>query len=215
MFTTDRDLLALEPNLFRDISWLAQTLCFGAGSLSGGTLTLDGPILAGTGVGAGNVVVVDRTPMEVLTAPAADTLTVSLSRPDPAGPPIIPADRTGVPVVIITFAPQLALVHRQLLAMLGIRDGSPTPPIAPDTAIESQIVNPRDLALVETLGALHLIYSAASAALPETSPQAQRARMYQERFAKERWRARADIDLNNDGLADATRTLNISHLLRT
>jgi hypothetical protein len=211
MFTTDRDLLALEPNLFRDVSWQAQTLAIGAGTLVAGTLTLDAPVLAGTGIGAGHVVVVGLTPMEVLDAPADDVLIVSLIRPDPSGPQIIPADRTDAPVILGTFAPQRALTHRQLLAMLGIREGSPR---TPDDVVESQIVNPRDLTLAESLGTLHLIYSAASAALPETSPQAQRARMYQERFAKERWRCRAEIDLNADGLPDATRTLNLSHLLR-
>lgn len=98
--------------------------------------------------------------------------------------------------------------------MLGITPTSATP-TTPDAVLESQILNPRDLTLVESLGALHLIYSAASAALSEDSPQAQRARMYQQRFASERWRARAEIDLDNDGLADAVRTLNVSHLLRT
>jgi hypothetical protein len=67
MFTTDRDLLTLEPTLFRDISWLAQTLALGTGSLSGGTLTLDDPLLAGIGVAAGHVVMVDRIPLEVLS----------------------------------------------------------------------------------------------------------------------------------------------------
>lgn len=214
MFTTDRDLLSLEPNLFRDISFLAQTIPLGTGDLSGGTLTLDDPLLAGTGVAPGHVALVDRTPMEVLSVSGDDTLTLSLLRPDPLGPAITPADRTGASIALVTFAPQRALTHRQLLAMLGITPEGVTP-TSTDAVLESQILNPRDLALVESLGTLHLIYSACSAALSTDSPQAHRARMYQQRFAAERWRARAEIDLDNDGLADATRTLNISHLLRT
>ena len=214
MFTTDRDLLTLEPTLFRDISWLAQTLALGTGSLSGGTLTLTAPLLSGTGITTGNVVMVDRVPLEVLSTSGGSTLTLSLLRPDPTGAQIVPADRAGASVSIITFAPQRALTHRQLLAMLGITPTGTTPTTI-DAVTESQIINPRDLTLVESLGALHLIYASAAAALSDDSPQAQRARMYQQRFAQERWRARAEIDLNNDGLADATRTLNISHLLRS
>lgn len=213
MFSSDRDLLTLEPTLFRDVSWLAQTLALGTGSLAAGTLTLDDPLLAGTGIAPGHIVMVDRIPLEVLAVTDDSTLTVSLLRPDPAGPQIVPVNRAGSAVSIITFAPQRALTHRQLLAMLGITPDGATP-TSIEAVTESQILNPQDLTLVESLGALHLIYSAAAAALSDDSPQATRARMYQQRFAQERWRARAEIDLNNDSLADATRTLNISHLLR-
>ncbi len=62
MFSSDRDLLTLEPTLFRDISWFAQTLALGTGSLAAGTLTLDDPLLAGTGIAPGHIVMVDRIP---------------------------------------------------------------------------------------------------------------------------------------------------------
>ncbi len=210
MFASDRDLLTLEPNLFRDISFLAQTLAVTTGSLSGGTLTLADAIPTGT-VGPGNVALVGRTPMEILSAPAADTLIVSLTRPDPTGPQIIPPDRTDESVAVTSFRPQIAIIHRQLLAMLAI-----SPDAAPAIGIvtEASITNPRDLVLVESLGTLHLIYAAASAALPETAPAAQRARMYLDRFAKERWRARAYIDLDGDGVADAQRSFSVLHVLR-
>ena len=137
MFTTDRDLLTLEPTLFRDISWLAQTLALGTGSLSGGTLTLTAPLLSGTGITTGNVVMVDRVPLEVLSTSGGSTLTLSLLRPDPTGAQIVPADRAGASVSIITFAPQRALTHRQLLAMLGITPTGTTPTTI-DAVTESQ-----------------------------------------------------------------------------
>jgi hypothetical protein len=210
MFTNDRDLLAIEPNLFRDVSFLAQTIAQTTGTLSAGTLTLDDPIPAGA-VGAGDVAVVNRAPLEILEVTDTTTLVVSLTRPDVAGPQLIPADRTGATVTICSFAPQRALIHDQLLRMLGIEpdDASVT-----DVVTESRITNPRDLVLVECLGALHLIYAAASAPLAEDSPLAQRARMYQERFAKERSRARAKIDLDGDGQPDAERTFNVIRTTR-
>jgi hypothetical protein len=212
MFSADRHLLSLEPNLFRDVAFLAQTLALTSGSLSAGTLTLDDPVPTGPGaVERGGVALVGRTALEILTVSSSTSLIVSLSRPDPTGPQILPANRAADPVAITSFRPQLAIIHRQLLAMLGINpDAAP----APGIVTEADILNPQDLSLVESLGALHLIYSAAAAALSDTSPQARRAEMYRQRFNEERWRARAEIDLNADGAADATRTLNVSHLVR-
>ena len=40
MFAQDRDLLALDPNLFRDVAWSGQRLVSGVGNISGTTLTL-------------------------------------------------------------------------------------------------------------------------------------------------------------------------------
>ena len=91
MFATDRDLLSLEPNLFRDVSFLAQTLALTTGDLAAGTLTLADAAPTGPGgVQPGCVAVVGRTPMEILSVPAADSLVLSLTRADPSGPQIMP-----------------------------------------------------------------------------------------------------------------------------
>jgi hypothetical protein len=210
MFATDRDLLAIEPNLFRDVAWLAQTIAQTTGTLEAGTLTLADAVPAGA-VEVGMVCVVGRSPLEILEVVGTDTLRVSLTRIDVAGPQLMPMDRVDASVTIATFGPQLGLVHGQLLRMLGITSDLVT---GPGVVTEASIVNPRDLWLVECFGALNLVYAAAAAALPETSPAAQRAKMYQERFAKERWRVRARIDLDGDGVADAERALSVTHLVR-
>lgn len=210
MFTKDRDLLAIEPNLFRDVSFLAQTVIQTTGTLTAGTLTLDDPAPEGT-VAVGDVVVVNRAPLEIIEVTDETTLVVSLTRPDPSGQQLIPIDRAAATVSINTYTPQRTLIHDQLLRMLGIDPGAEP---AEGVITEESITNPRDLALVECLGTLHLIYAAAAAPLAEDSPLAQRARMYQDRFAKERWRARAKIDTDGDGEPDAERTLNASRLIR-
>ncbi|HMN40462.1 MAG TPA: hypothetical protein PKE29_06415 [Phycisphaerales bacterium] len=210
MFAHDRDLLAIEPNLFRDVAWLAQTIALTTGTLEAGTLTMADAVPPGT-VAPGMVCVVSRAPLEIIAVPSSDTLTLSLTRIDPAGPQLVPADRSDAAVSISAFTPQLALTHAQLLRMLGITSDLVT---GPGVVTEESILNPRDLTLVECLGALHLIYSAGAAALADTSPLAQRARMYQDRFARERWRVRARLDLDGDGVADAERTLSVTHLVR-
>jgi hypothetical protein len=210
-FTTDRDLLALQPTLFREVAWLAQTL-------HRGTLRIEaGELIAVTGafpaaVAPGHVAVLDDRPLEIAAITSPTSLTVSLSRAAVDDPVIPPADTANLSGSIATFAPQIRIIHDQLLRMLGLAPSQQAiDPLAPT---ESAIVNPRDLWLVEALGTLHLIYTSASATLAPDSALAQRAAHYQQRFAEERWRARALLDLNNDGLADTTRALNTLHLAR-
>src|SRR3954470_14123560 len=68
MFASDRDLLAMEPNLFRDVGWVGQRLVSGTGGVAGTTLTLTAQDVdfEDGGVGAGCVVLVDGAPYEVL-----------------------------------------------------------------------------------------------------------------------------------------------------
>jgi hypothetical protein len=79
---------------------------------------------------------------------------------------------------------------------------------------EASVLNPRDLALVEALGVLHLIYSSAAAPLGDGNTLAARAEHFRDRFAHERWRARAIIDTDGDGRADAVRSMSVGVLRR-
>ncbi len=212
MFINDRDLLALEPSLFREVGWLGQTLFTANATLTGGTLTLVGRTLAGTGVGPGHVVTHGRTSYEVLAVPQSDRMIVSLLRATSAAPAIVPGDAGSAPASVVTFAPQIAIVHRQILRMLGVRASGDA--LEPGEINETRITNPDELKLVEALGTLHLIYAAAASPTGTDSPAAERARSYRERFVKERWSARARVDLDGDGVGDAERSLNLSHLQR-
>jgi hypothetical protein len=114
-------------------------------------------------------------------------------------------------VIIATFAPQIALVHAQVLRMLGIEPGAPA---SPGSVTESSITNSASLTLVESLGALHLIYTAAAALSGPASVLGARADQYRRRFSEERRLAAATIDLNGDGLPDATRRMNVFQFTR-
>lgn len=211
MFATDRDLLVLEPNLFRDVGWLGQRLVQGTGSVSGTTLTVAGVDLAALGVTAGHVVVVDGASLEVIARLSATTLTVSRVRAEADSAVVPPAAGTGLAVVISTFRPQIALVHRQVLRMLGVAavgEGSG------GEISEAQIVNAEDLRLVEAAGALHIVLASAAALAGPQSALGQRAEAFKRMFAAERGRVSARIDVDGDGVADAQRYLNAMQLFR-
>ncbi len=212
MFASDRDLLLLEPNLFRDVGWVGQRLTrASSSSVSGTTLTLTSPDvpLDAAGVEAGNVAIVNGVGYEVVARLSSTQLTISRPRArldDPVQPP---SPATGVEAFVHTFAPQLAIVHAQLLRMVGIEPDDPASEPGP-----SRIVNPTALTRIEALGALFMVFAAASAAAGPESPAGKRAEFYRLRFAEERERAVVRLDLDGDGVADATRRFNVVQFVR-
>lgn len=208
-FATDRDLLFIEPNLFRDVAWLGQRLLKGTGDVVGTTLTLvtfDHDLVS-AGVGEGSVVLIAGIAHEVLSVADATHAQVSKIR-GRSDDPAIPADAgTGLEIVVSTLRPQIELVHREVLRLAGIdaASGSPT---------EADVTNGLSLVPLETFGALHLAYAAAGALSGVDSHLAARAAMYASLVGRERTRARVEIDLDADGLPDATRRLNVVRPLR-
>jgi hypothetical protein len=211
MFASDRDLLVLEPNLFRDVPWVGQRVLLATGTAAGTTMTITGGDFLASGVAPGNVLMYDAVPLEVTAVTSATVATVSLLRAGTDGALIPPPALGARPVASATFAPQIAAVHRQLLRMLGIE---PDLPAAPGLLTEASITTPGALAMVESVAALHLIYSAASALSGPDSALGARAEFYRRRFVSERQLAAARIDTDGDGVADATRRLNIIQLVR-
>ncbi len=210
MFARDRDLLTLEPNLLRDVGWAGQRLVRGTGGAAGTTLAMTEQDVAfdAAGVGAGNVVLVDGTAYEVIERTTSASLVISRLRAAESDPLLPASPASGVPVEVTTFRPQIALVHAQTLRMLGID------PESADEPGEASVKSPWALRLLVSLGALHLVYAAASALAPVGSPLRERAEMYRERFAAERQRVAARIDTDGDGEPDAVRRLNVLLLER-
>ncbi len=216
MFATDRDLLTLEPNLFTDIRWAAQTLLdSGPATLSadGLTLTIPGVDLVQRAVQPGTVALLDNLPVEVLAVDTPTTLHISRPRARADDPPI-PVLRSSLAIAAVTihtFRAQIGIVHDQLLRALGIEPGAPQ---QPGIVTESSITNPGALARVEALGALHIIFAAASALVGEESLAWHKARLYRERFGHDRRSVAAAIDLDHDGIAEAVRRINTVQLTR-
>ncbi len=209
MFAKDRDLVVLEPGLMRDVAWSGQRVLYVNGSMAGTTLTLGSGSFLDAGVDAGHVVVFNNVAHEVVSVESASVATVSLMRASTASSPVAGAQSgpTGV-VEVWSFVPQIGLVHRQVLAMLGID------PDGGGDLDEGAVTNPRALAKLEALGALHLIYAAAGAPGRGGAKFEQRAEMYRQRFSSERERVVAMIDLDGDGIADTARRANVFVLTR-
>jgi len=216
MFATDRDLLILEPNLFTEVRWAAQTLLDSAPatiSADGLTLTIPGVDLNQRSILPGAVAVLDGLPVEVFAVDAPTTLYISRPRARTDDPPI-PVLRSPLAITAVTihtFRAQIGIVHDQLLRALGIEPGAPAQPGA---ITESSITNPRAIAHVEALGALHIVFAAASALVGEESLAWHKARLYRERFSHDRRSVAAAIDLDHDGIAEAVRRINTVQLTR-
>jgi len=211
MFITDRDLLAHEPNLFRDVAWVGQRATGGTCTVSGTTLTCAAPEIAfnQTPIGPGHVAVVGGAGYEVLGVQSATQMTISRLRVAEEDAAIIPAQGAGLSMSVTSFRPQIAIVHAQLLRLAGIEPDSPAGGVA-----QGQIANTGALKLVEALGSLALIFAAASLAGGDASPLRERARDYARRFSQERGRVCVELDTDADGVTDTIRSLNVFRLVR-
>jgi len=200
---SDRDLLILEPDLFRDVGFLAQRVINATGSITSGKLNVTGADFVTAGVNVGHVIVHGQTPLEVIFRNSASQLTVSLLRAATTDPVITPPNASTAPAIVFTFAPQIAAAHAAVLAMLGLPAAGTAAPGTPD---ETAITNPHELRMLAALLSLSLIWSAAAAVSGPHSNAASRAEQYRQRAARERSSVIARLDIDGDGLADAQRS---------
>ena len=215
MFATDRDLLVLEPRLLREVAWVGQRV-YAIASVAvdaGGTGVTDGAgPFESFGTGVGSVLLLDDLAVEVIDVPGPTQATISLIRAARDGAPI-PASSLGATAKmdVYTFGPQIGMVHRQVLRGLGLEPGATEAGGAP---AEDRVMNVEAMADLEALGALHLIYAAATPLASEANAIAAKAAAYLERFRAARLGIVAEIDVDGDGVADATRSIGAFQLVR-
>lgn len=210
MFSKDRDLVVHEPGLMRDVGWAGQRRLSVIGGISGTQLTIETGSFVSAGIESGHVVVFDGITLEVVSVESATTATVSLMRGDVMGAAVPPIEAATRGVVVYDFSAQRSIVHRQILAMLGV-DAAGEDAFGVD---ETMITNTGALSRLETLGTLHLIYAGASAPSRANDRFEQRAELYRQRYQRERESVIAMIDTDGDGIAEVTRRPNAFVLAR-
>jgi hypothetical protein len=211
-FATDVDLLHWEPNLLREAGFASQTLLSGTADLEGTTITLTGgSSLLDSKVQPDHVLYlggpVDGS-FPIVRVDSATELTLSVMYdalfPGQGDGEAAPAgSATSVPFAIRTFWPQRRITSELLLQAAGLR---------PEQA--HRILNPGSLKRACTLGTLHMIYSALSAAAPDASDFSVRADLYERLYRRALRSARVEIDLDSDGSAECVRPLNVMSLQR-
>ncbi len=213
MFASDRDLLVYEPRLFLETGWLGQLVFREAGIVTLGVGVVAGFDFAAAGVVVGSVVSYGGASYEVTQLVTLGQIRLSRLRVSAADAVITPPTLVSGELECFTYRPQMRVVHGQILRMLGIE-----PDDTSEGALTADaVVNPGALTRLECLGTLHLIYSAAAAVSSAGSTglgYAERSLMYRERFAAERGRVTAMIDLDGDGEAESVRRPGVGHLVR-
>lgn len=210
-FSTDRDLLALEPMLFGEVIFASQKrLEMTDGVISGTALTTASGNFETAQIDAGDVILVADQPREVIARNSATSLTISLLRDRFSDEAIPPGNGTSLTVVHRTFTPQAALVHDELLRLLGI-DPDGHGDLSEDAIVSLSIM--RDLEVLLTLARL---YESAQTTADEESAQLLRvkATAYRARFREAARSSVIHIDLDGDGHADAVRDLRAIGLVR-
>lgn len=214
MFAKDRDLLVLEPYLFRDHAWVGQRLSRGPGAVAANVvgLTTADVELDIAQVDVGCVVTYQGVSYEITGGVSSKFAAISRIRTSPDAPIISVEDTGTLDFSFVSFRPQIAMVHRQVLRMAGIEPDAPSP--AAGRLGESDITNGAALVTLEALGALHLIFAAAASVSGPSSPAMARANMYRDLFREERQRVVVELDTDGDGLPDVVRRLNASQFIR-
>jgi hypothetical protein len=211
-FANDVDLLHWEPNLLRDASAVAQTLLAGTGTLAGTTFTISSGSLSDAHIEANHVIVLGSPingsfPIVSIENATALTLSVLFDQlfPDPGDDvqTLSPGSGSGLTFSIRTFWPQLRIISELLCQAAGLQ--------IDDAA---QILNPQSLNHACALGALQMIYTALAAAAEDPTNLLARADLYQGLYRRAMRSASVQIDLNNDGVADIVRQLNVLQLQR-
>ncbi len=206
----DRDLVLIEPTLFIDAENQATRLVHVIdGSVSNTSVTSLSADFEAAQVDAGHVVVVNNEVCEVVDRMTAAALTVSLPRANEGDPLIEPAQGSGMTVTVATFMRLIDQVEVWVLGSLGIADEDPE-----TTLDEEAILNPADVQRLIALKTIARAFEAAAALDPADESLASRAMLYRDAATDASGQTRAILDLDGDGIADATRRFDVAVLRR-
>ena len=174
------------------------------GIVTGTTLSSVSADFESAQVDAGDVVLVANTPCEVIARLDVNTLTISLSRERTDEVAIPPGDGSGLEIVIRTFAPQVTLIHDQLMRMIGIDADDPGNELSEVSVISQEV-----MVRLEILGALRDIYLGAISIVGDNEGIKSKANEYSHRFKTACRSATVLIDIDGDGFSDVRKSLGV------
>ena len=207
----DRDLLIHEPSLFLDASSVGTSVLSATdGVVASTTLTSASSNFVIPNNELGHVIVVNGEALEVVSRIDATNLVVSKARALITEARIAPGDGSTLSLEVITFTRLIAEVQAWVLGAFGIDASDPVTPLD-----ETAILNPEEVEPLIALRTIAQAFAAASALAPTDSSLSQRATLYAGLAAEARRQTKAVIDLDGDGIADATRHLDVVSLSRS
>jgi len=206
---TDRDLLLIEPSAFLHAAAAATKVLSAADAvIAGTTLSSASSDFVAGGITAGQVAVVAGEALEIVVRLSATSLTVSRAR-RPGDAVIAPAPGTGLALAVWTFNRLIDDVEARLLESMRIDPEDAAAPLDAGAILNAQAVG-RLISLLVTEQA----FKAAAAHAPTDESLAERAALHARRALSARHATLAVLDLDGDGIADATRRFNNCALLR-
>ncbi len=213
-FCHDRDLLAIEPDVFLTAGFAGQELISSSdGAISGTTFTSATADLTAAGVATGMVLSLPSSSsqgksFEIVSVDSATSMTVSILRADTDNQPTPPPAVTGSNYFVRTFAPQIGGVSttlseklRQLSEVAGVS--------AADFADSSQ------LHYATAHGALAAIFLARADNAAPFDANWIKAQYYRDQFNRLQLQLRLVSDTDANGAAETSRTLGNIRLIRS
>jgi hypothetical protein len=209
-FSTDRDLLVLEPNVFHEVPLVAQQrLRVTDAVVTGTTVSSAAGDFASAQVGGGSVVLINQVAYEVISRVDDHTLGISLPRSTQADSAIPGGDGSALELIARTFAPQAELVHDGLLYLLGIDAEDPDAVVT-----EQAIVSLAVMKNLEVLGTLERVYRGAAMLVGENEMLLVKAEEYRRRFREACAASTVLIDADGDGHVEERRYMGVRALAR-
>ncbi len=213
-FCHDRDLLAIEPDVFTTAGFAGQELISDSdGAISGTSFTSAAGDFVTTGIAAGMVVSITPSAggarsYEIISVDSATSMTVSILRADTDDPATPPQAASGLSYSVRTFGPQIGGVSSTLAEKL--RQLSEVAGVA-----SADFADSAQLRYATAHGTLSSIFLARADNAAPFDANWIKAQYYREQFARLQLQLRLVTDTDANGAAETARTLGNVRLIRS